>query len=457
MGTEQKDYLQKLKHMPTMELNSEKKREQLKEISKYNSKYHTTVKRKKMLKPVINSFLVSFAFLLIFISFFTDTGRNMTKNIWETMTEKAPEQQFPFNLIDKEFGLKPFGIPEGWDVYNLSFQRKPDHSTNTFSDELEAVRFSFGLVSEENKIDFDLTKNAEESMDNSWGAKTLHFVSHDKHYAELEIAKEEYPEYSEQSLEISHSQVNNSRNEYSKLLHINGKKVYARGQEGSPPTIYQWLSNDKTLRYMLWFYETEWTDMEIQEMIPILDQLTLEVGVAIDVISDPFTSKKMSQVEQSEGTIVVQYSSDNMELGDNPYNYQFRNLVVDTTYDVDGLNRGDVVYYKRPVKYEEVLEELRNLERIPESMARILALPGETIEIKNGQVFINGKKLDTFYGNEANNIRSRGTEEVLNMKKVKIPNGHIFTSGDLWWRSIDSRLYGPVPIENVIGKVMGYE
>ena len=84
---------------------------------------------------------------------------------------------------------------------------------------------------------------------------------------------------------------------------------------------------------------------------------------------------------------------------------------------------------------------------------------------------MNGKKLNTFYGKAL----SWGLDEEeyfktvdqpgatikdyfnMDMEKVKVPDSHLFVMGDTWWRSIDSQIYGPLPISNVIGKVQGYE
>jgi signal peptidase I len=41
------------------------------------------------------------------------------------------------------------------------------------------------------------------------------------------------------------------------------------------------------------------------------------------------------------------------------------------------------------------------------------------------------------------------------MVKIKIPKEHIFVLGDNWERSVDSRHFGPVPLKNIQGKVLG--
>ena len=43
------------------------------------------------------------------------------------------------------------------------------------------------------------------------------------------------------------------------------------------------------------------------------------------------------------------------------------------------------------------------------------------------------------------------------MKSVWIPDNSVFVLGDSWWRSLDSRNFGAVPIDKIKGKVLGYK
>lgn len=197
-----------------------------------------------------------------------------------------------------------------------------------------------------------------------------------------------------------------------------------------------------------------------------------------ETITDPHTIPELEIVEQEENMIVLEYHSDNMERGDNPYNYLGRFLVIELDYYVtQTVQRGDVVFYKRTNDYydwfeatveewlanEDIQKSLKEQgeeyepEPVPDSIARIISLSGETIEIKNGQIYINGKRLDAFYGDITQNIRSTDSEKEYNMESITVPDGHVFVMGDLLWRSIDSTLYGPIPIDNIIGKVKGYK
>ncbi|WP_182535188.1 signal peptidase I [Fontibacillus panacisegetis] len=74
---------------------------------------------------------------------------------------------------------------------------------------------------------------------------------------------------------------------------------------------------------------------------------------------------------------------------------------------------------------------------------RVIGLPGDTIEVKNGNVFRNGEQLNEPYIKEP---METGTDQVW-----EIPEGHVFVMGDNRNHSNDSRSIGPVPQDHVMG------
>ena len=82
-----------------------------------------------------------------------------------------------------------------------------------------------------------------------------------------------------------------------------------------------------------------------------------------------------------------------------------------------------------------------------ELIKRVIAVPGDTIEIKEGQVFLNGQLQNETYIQEY----TRGSFPLY-----KIPEGHIFVMGDNRNNSEDSRFKGVgfVPYDLIIGKVV---
>ena len=76
---------------------------------------------------------------------------------------------------------------------------------------------------------------------------------------------------------------------------------------------------------------------------------------------------------------------------------------------------------------------------------RIIGLPGETIEIKNQQIYINNQPLTENY-----------IQEELNysLPSLSIPSNSYFVLGDNRNQSCDSHVWGFVPRENIIGKAI---
>jgi signal peptidase I len=75
---------------------------------------------------------------------------------------------------------------------------------------------------------------------------------------------------------------------------------------------------------------------------------------------------------------------------------------------------------------------------------RVIGLPGDLVRIENGSVSINGKLLSEPYLTVAT---QQGGE-------WRVPQGNLFVMGDNRNNSSDSRAWGMVPLENVIGKAL---
>ena len=76
---------------------------------------------------------------------------------------------------------------------------------------------------------------------------------------------------------------------------------------------------------------------------------------------------------------------------------------------------------------------------------RVIGLPGEMVSIKNGEVFINGLKLNEPY------ISAKDSDS---MKPILVPQNSYFVLGDNRYASSDSRHWGSVSIDQIVGKVL---
>lgn len=74
---------------------------------------------------------------------------------------------------------------------------------------------------------------------------------------------------------------------------------------------------------------------------------------------------------------------------------------------------------------------------------RVIGLPGDTVEVRNGHLYRNGEELIEPYIKEQ---MDSGVDQVW-----KVPEGSIFVMGDNRNNSKDSRIIGPVPKDHVMG------
>jgi signal peptidase I len=120
----------------------------------------------------------------------------------------------------------------------------------------------------------------------------------------------------------------------------------------------------------------------------------------------------------------------------------------------------DVLFAKREIRRGDVLVFKFPEDPTRDFIKRVIALPGETFEIQDKQVLINGvaltepyahflepplKRTDPDYGLYGEDIRD-------NSGPQKIPEGQLMMMGDNRDNSRDSRFWGFVPEENIVGK-----
>ena len=109
----------------------------------------------------------------------------------------------------------------------------------------------------------------------------------------------------------------------------------------------------------------------------------------------------------------------------------------DIVYPFHPPQRGDVIVFNPPIPNAD-----------KPFIKRVIGLPGETVEVKNEGVYIDGVRLNEPY------LHGVQTEcyQTVSCPAVTVPKGYIFVMGDNRGNSEDSRAFGPVPINNIIGK-----
>ena len=121
------------------------------------------------------------------------------------------------------------------------------------------------------------------------------------------------------------------------------------------------------------------------------------------------------------------------------------NLIVErVSYYFHQPNRFDIVVFRSPIKNDAKEHYIK----------RVIGLPGETLEIREGYVYINGEQLtsdtyglDVMYSNPPTNTIP------LNFGPVEIAEEEYFVLGDNRNNSKDSRMLGPIAQRNIMGRV----
>ena len=113
-----------------------------------------------------------------------------------------------------------------------------------------------------------------------------------------------------------------------------------------------------------------------------------------------------------------------------------RVLVNKLSYQVHDVHRGDIIVFERPEG--EADSEITDL------IKRVVGLPGDTVEGQNGHVLINGEPLDEPYLDDG--------VTTGDFDPVEVPEGHLFMMGDNRGDSRDSRFFGPIDEDTIVGR-----
>jgi len=119
------------------------------------------------------------------------------------------------------------------------------------------------------------------------------------------------------------------------------------------------------------------------------------------------------------------------------------NIIVRTAHAAESrrsspfaMQRGQVVvFYRTPERNEDAL------------IKRVIGLPGDTIEFSAGHVLVNGAQLDEPY------IHDVLTKCAFNCGPLTLGPDQYFMLGDNRLNSLDSRSFGPIPADQIVGRV----
>src|SRR5579859_6359853 len=146
--------------------------------------------------------------------------------------------------------------------------------------------------------------------------------------------------------------------------------------------------------------------------------LLIAIGLALVIIVFLY------QPEKVEGTSMAPLLSDQERIFINKFVYRF-----------EDIHRGDVVVFWYP------------LDRSKSFIKRVIGLPGETVDIRRGLLYVNGQLIPEPY------VPPQYTD-VTDFGPVKVPKDSYFVMGDHRISSNDSRVFGPVASQFIYGRAV---
>jgi signal peptidase I len=116
-------------------------------------------------------------------------------------------------------------------------------------------------------------------------------------------------------------------------------------------------------------------------------------------------------------------------------------LVDKISYRAHDVHPGDIVVFHRP-KNASTDEAIL--------IKRVIATAGDVLQLRQGEVLVDGRRLDEPYLDKGCGPRS--THPLTSRTRWKIPSGDVFVMGDNRCDSYDSRAFGPIPTSSIVGR-----
>ena len=120
-----------------------------------------------------------------------------------------------------------------------------------------------------------------------------------------------------------------------------------------------------------------------------------------------------------------------------------RVLVNKVSYDIGDVERGDIVVFERPDSWGSG--------DIDDLIKRVIGLPGETVAVRQGEVYIDGERLEEPWI-EDDVVTPAFFEESGCVPSCRIGDDEVFVLGDNRGNSDASNHFGPLPFDTIVGR-----
>lgn len=179
--------------------------------------------------------------------------------------------------------------------------------------------------------------------------------------------------------------------------------------------------------FSLWLWETISAKKDADQSIILKNWFQIAKGIDILLVLGLLFRSFILQPFLVEGN----------SMQPNYHNKEF--LLVDRlSYKINPPKRGEVIIFRYPLNPAD------------DYIKRIVGLPGETIKIENGQVFINDQLLEENY--LSTDTQTFVANDLENFLEKTLAENEYFVLGDNRNNSSDSREWGIVPKNNLIGR-----
>jgi signal peptidase I len=173
---------------------------------------------------------------------------------------------------------------------------------------------------------------------------------------------------------------------------------------------------------------------------PLVDRRS-SFGCLVEVVETLVLTLVIFFVIQNFIAQPYQVQQQSMEQTLEPLQYV---LVDKLTPRWDEYNRGDIIVFNPPVTWTPDPTPF---------IKRVIGEPGDVLEIRDdGYVYVNGVKLDEPYTFKNDEGVNEPTQTSPDQTRWVVPEGELFVMGDHRMASADSRIFGPIGVETVVGR-----